>query len=233
MDFYLITLIIAVVFILYAYWKGKIDNSALISSGVIGFIVLFSLGDRWPYLWLILVFFFVGNIVTKYRYSKKERRSVAEGTRTWKNVFGNGGAATIFAIFYWLTGNEILLLAFIGAMATASGDTFATEVGQAHEKEPRLITNFKRVRVGTSGGVSVHGLIAALIGAGVISFVALILSQNLLTFVIGILAGFIGCNADSLFGATIERKRLDKHMINFLGTLSGGISAMILSYFVL
>jgi len=234
MDFRLLaTILVAIIFLLFAYRKGKIDSSALISSGIIGFTVLFSLGDRWSYLWLILTFFFMGNLVTKYKHSRKENRDVAEGIRTWKNVFGNGGSATVFALLYWITGKEILLAGFIGAMATAAGDTFATEVGQAHEREPRLITNFRKVKVGTSGAVSLYGLIAALIGAGIISLIALILSQNLLTFAIGILSGFIGCNADSLIGATIERKRLDKHMTNFLGTLSGGVSAIILSYFLL
>jgi len=232
MDLYLATVVIAIVFIIFAYWKGKIDLSALVLSGIVGFVVLFSLGEKWPYLWLIMVFFFIGNLVTKYKYSRKESNGVAEGIRTWRNVFGNGSSATIFALLYGITGNGILLFGFMGAMATAAGDTFATEVGEAHEKEPMLITNFKKVRVGTSGAVSTPGLIAALIGAGIISLVAVVLEQNSSIFLIGILAGFIGCNVDSLVGATIE-KRLNKHITNFLGTLSGGLAAMILSYFLL
>jgi len=232
MEFYLATVIIAILFIIFAYWKSKIDLSALVLSGVVGFVVLFSLGERWSYLWLIMVFFLIGNLVTKYKYSRKESNGVAEGIRGWENVFGNGGAATIFALLYGITGNGILLFGFLGAMATAAGDTFATEIGEAHEKEPRLITNFKKVKVGTSGAVSAPGLIAALIGAGIVSSTALILNQNSSILLIGILAGFIGCNVDSLVGATIE-KGLNKHVTNFLGTLSGGISAIILSYFLL
>ncbi len=232
MDLYLATVIIAIAFILFAYWKGKIDLSALLLSGVVGFVVLFSLGEKWPYIWLILVFFFIGNLVTKYKYSRKESNGVAEGIRTWKNVFGNGGSATIFALLYGVTGNGLFLLGFMGAMATAAGDTFATEVGEAHEREPRLITNFKKVRVGTSGAISRYGLIAALVGAGIIASIAFILEQNSSVLLIGILAGFVGCNVDSLVGATIE-KRLNKHVTNFLGTLSGGMAAVILSYFVL
>ena len=232
MEFYLATVIIAILFIIFAYWKGKIDLSALVLSGVVGFVVLFSLGGKWPYLWLILVFFFIGNLVTKYRYSRKESNGVAEGIRTWKNVFGNGGSATIFALLYGITGNEIILLGLLGAMATAAGDTFATEVGEAHEREPRLITTFKKVKVGTSGAISRYGLVAALVGAGIISLIAAIMEQNSSVLLIGILAGFIGCNVDSLVGATIE-KMLNKHVTNFLGTLSGGMAAVILSYLIL
>ncbi|MBU4265702.1 MAG: DUF92 domain-containing protein [Candidatus Altiarchaeota archaeon] len=232
MEFYLATVIIAILFIIFAYWKGKIDSSALVLSGVVGFVVLFSLGGKWPYLWLILVFFFIGNLVTKYRYSRKESNGVAEGIRTWKNVFGNGGSATIFALLYGITGNEIILLGLLGAMATAAGDTFATEVGEAHEREPRLITTFKKVKVGTSGAISRYGLVAALVGAGIISFIAFIITGNPPVFLVGVLAGFIGCNVDSLVGATIE-KMLNKHVTNFLGTLSGGMAAVILSYLIL
>jgi len=228
--FFLATVIFAIVIILYAYQKKKIDISALLASGAVGTVALLTVGVDW--LYLILAFFIMGNLITKYKYGAKENLGVEEGIRTFRNVFGNGGAATIFAIFYLLTDkNPVLLLGFIGAMATATADTFATEIGQAHEREPRLIINLRKTKVGTSGAVSLPGSIAALIGAGIISSIPLLFSINLdkiLIFSIGTISGFIGCNIDSLIGATIERKRVDKHMTNFLGTLSGGISAILL-----
>lgn len=228
--FFLATVIFAVAIILYAYQKKKIDLSALVAAGLVGTVALLTVGVDW--LYLILTFFIIGNLITKYKYSAKKNLGVAEGIRTFRNVFGNGGAATIFAIFYLLTDrNPVLLLGFMGAMATATADTFATEIGQAHEREPRLITNLRKTKVGTSGAISLPGSIAALIGAGIISSIPLFFSINLdktPIFFIGTISGFIGCNVDSLIGATIERKKVDKHMTNFLGTLSGGISAMLL-----
>jgi uncharacterized protein (TIGR00297 family) len=227
------TLILSAAIILYAYKNKKIDLSAAAAAGIVGGVALLTVGVDW--LYLILAFFVAGNLITRYRYSVKENLGVAEGVRTFKNVFGNGGAAAVFAIFYIFTErNPILLLGFMGAMATATADTFATEIGGAHDKRPRLITTFRKTKVGTSGAVSIPGSVGALIGAAIISaisFLFLVNTDRIPIFFIGIISGFIGCNIDSLIGATIERKKIDKHMTNFLGTLSGGISAMLLYLF--
>ncbi|MEA3255750.1 MAG: DUF92 domain-containing protein [Candidatus Altiarchaeota archaeon] len=228
--FFLATIIFAVVVIFYAYRRKKIDFSALAASGVVGAVALLTVGVYW--LYLILAFFIIGNLVTKYRYSAKESLGVAEGVRTYKNVFGNGGAATVFAILYPLTGwNPVLLLGFIGSMATATADTFATEVGGAHDREPRLITNLRKTKAGTSGAISLPGSIGALIGAATISLIPLLFTVELdktLIFFTGTISGFIGCHVDSLIGATLERTRGNTHITNFLGTLSGGITAILL-----
>lgn len=204
---------------------GKIDFSALIASGFVGLVVIFSLLEDWPLLYLVIGFFVFGNLVTKYKYSVKEGYRVAEGVRSFRNVFGNGGAATIFSILFFFTGLPALLFAVVGSMATAMADTFATEVGQAHEKRPWLITSWKRVEVGRSGAVSIYGLIAALVGAALISSIPLLFGRHLGVLFIGAFAGFLGCNVDSFIGATVERKRLDKHLTNFIATTAGGLAA--------
>lgn len=231
-PYFLFTFAFAIFIIVYAYWKNKIDRSAMIASGIVGFTVLFSLGDYWHMIYLVLAFFGFGNLITKYRYSVKEKYRVEEGVRTFRNVFGNGGAATVFSILYFITQSPILLLGVVGSVATASADTFATEVGQAHERTPRLITTLKKVRVGRSGAVSSYGLIASLMGATIISLIPLFSGGSLAIFFIGISTGFIGCMIDSLIGATIERKKLDKHMTNFIATTAGGVFAVLLgNYF--
>ena len=196
---------------------------------MVGAVALLTVGVYWIYL--ILAFFIIGNLVTKYRYSAKESLGVAEGMRTYKNVFGNGGAATVFAILYSLTGrNPVLLLGFIGSMATATADTFATEVGGAHSREPRLITNLRKTKAGTSGAVSLPGSMGALIGAAIISLIPLLFIVGLdktLIFFTGTISGFIGCHVDSLIGATLEGEKGNTHITNFLGTLSGGITAIL------
>ena len=219
----LITLAIACGLILYAYLKKKIDLSALVGSGVVGIVALISVGFYW--LFIILAFFIAGNLVTKYRYSEKKRQGIEQKIRTIKNVLGNGLSAIIFAVLYALTQNPLFLFGYLGAMATASADTFATEIGQVHGK-PLLITSLKKVPVGTNGGVSLPGLFAAAIGSAIISIIPLIFENNPSFFFIGTLSGFIGCNIDSVLGATIERKIFDKHAINFSATFGGGIVAI-------
>lgn len=239
-SFLLITILIAIFIILLAYLTKKIDRSALVASGIVGFGSLFLLKEYWKLIYVILGFFILGNLITKYKFKKKEKEGVAEGIRTFRNVVGNGGAAIIYAILYYsISENPISILflfAFIAAMATATADTFATEIGEAHEIKPRLITNFKKVKVGTSGAVSLPGTIGALTGAAILSLIPLSFSSlsnnfdKFLIFIIPTLSGFIGCNIDSVLGATVEKKTLDKHMINFIATLSGGFFAAVLSF---
>jgi len=93
-----VTVVFSVVVILYAYVKKKIDLSAAVASGVVGVAALLMVGVEWIYL--ILAFFVYGNLVTRYKYKVKERYGVAEKARTYRNVFGNGGAALLFAFFY-------------------------------------------------------------------------------------------------------------------------------------
>lgn len=228
--FFSVTILFAFFVITYAYLKRKIDFSAIIATSFIGLIFIFMVDIEW--LYLLIGFFIFGNLVTKYKYKIKEEEGVAEGVRTFRNVFGNGGAAAIFAIFYFLMDrNPIFYFGILGAMATASADTFATEIGQAHEKKPKLITNMKRVKVGTPGAVSLPGIFGSLLGAFLISAIPLIFSQPLDFLFFGTISGISGCITDSLFGATIERKKVDKHMTNFFATLSGGIIAMLLFLF--
>jgi len=175
--------------------------------------------------------------VTHYKYKIKARRGMAQETRTFRNVLGNGAAALIFALLYHFTGQPIMLVGFIGAMAAAAADTFATEIGEVHSREPRLITTFEKTRTGTSGAISIVGFIAALTGAAIISLIPMFFPVGFdksVLFVIGTLSGFAGCCADSLVGATLEgrTRHVDNHVTNFIGTLSGGVSAVFLYWLV-
>lgn len=97
----------------------------------------------------------------------------------------NGGMATELAIMYlcdvgsgqrpvnfhgdyrasWLG------IAVLGALSCANGDTWASELGTVVGCfQPRLITTWRKVPVGTNGGVTVGGLFFSLIGGLVIGF---------------------------------------------------------------
>ena len=92
-PYFLLTLGVSVAVILVAYAKKKIDTSAVLASGLVGFLVMFSLSDKWFLIYLVVAFFALGNLVTRYRFSVKAEYKVAEGIRSFLNVFGNGGAA--------------------------------------------------------------------------------------------------------------------------------------------
>jgi uncharacterized membrane protein len=95
--------------------------------------------------------------------------------------------------------------------------------------------------VGTNGGVSLPGLGASMLGSGLISLVALAFWFDvqkssrtvLLLTCICLLSGFLGGIVDSVLGATVEDKKplkLNKHHVNILATLFGGVFAVLLGY---
>lgn len=229
--FLIITVILSVLILVYAFIKKKIESTALLASGFIGMVIFISLGDLWYWIYIVLAFFIVGNLVSKYKLGEKQRNGVGQEIRTYENVFGNGGAAVIYCLPYYISHDPIFLYGFLGAMATATADTFATEIGQIYDKQPRLITNpFKKVKVGTSGAVSAPGTVASLAGAFLLSLIPVFFAHHILFLYVGSIAGFIGCIIDSLLGAVVERRYMDKHMVNFCATFMGGLTAVGLAF---
>lgn len=247
-----LTVLVAFSLVLYAYLKRKINTSAFVGTLTLGAIIMLAFGLEFGYagVLVLLAFFLFGNLVTKYKYDKKAMLGVAEGKKGMRdinNVLGNGLSPLIFAVLYAVPSqshNTIFLLGFSGAVATACADTFSTEIGQA-EANPRLITTLKKVPVGTNGGVSLPGLCASLLGSGLISLVGLAfwfdlqMSKRtiLLLLCICLLSGFLGGILDSFLGATVEDKpfykiRVNKHGVNILATLFGGILAILLGYYL-
>jgi uncharacterized protein (TIGR00297 family) len=224
--FFASTIVLSVLIILYAYLRGKIDLSAVFASGFVGIVALLTVGVEWIYL--ILAFFVLGNLVTRYNYKIKEGYGVAEKVRSYQNVFGNGGAAMVFAVLYKLSGdNPVFLLGYAGAMASAAADTFATEIGEVHGRCPRMVTTLKKAVIGTNGAISCAGCLAALLGAAMVSAMPYLFASGINKesfFVLATASGVFGCYVDSWVGAALEgrSKFLDNHMTNFIGTLSGG-----------
>ncbi|KAG6539025.1 hypothetical protein ZIOFF_004177 [Zingiber officinale] len=109
-----------------------------------------------------------------------------------------------------------LLGGIVGHYACCNGDTWSSELGMLSSDQPRLITTLKKVRKGTNGAVTIHGLVAA-IAAGFaigITFALIgllttecslnVLWRQLLIVPIAAAAGLIGSLIDSLLGATLQ-----------------------------
>ena len=237
-----VTALVALSSVIYTYVKRKINTAAFLGTLALGAGILITLRLRYSYCGLLalLAFFLFGNLVTKYKYEKKAALGVAEsnrGMRDINNALGNGLSPLIFAISFAISRNAIFLIGFSGSVATACADTFSTEIGQA-DGRPRLITTLKRVPVGTNGGVSLPGIGAALLGSALISLVSLTFPLNLdmdkrTSFTICLISGFMGSLADSVLGATLEDRnpfKLNKHHVNILATLFGGIIAILIAY---
>ncbi len=204
-----------------AYRLKSLDITGLIAGIVVGGIIL--AGSGWPGLIIIMVFFAVSALSTRLRYEYKRRLGFGQekgGARGWRNTFANGGVAAAAALAGLFSGGAIFAASFLGAMATSTADTLATEIGLLSRSRPRLITNLgKKVGAGTSGGVTLIGELMVILGSLLIGLAAVLLAQSALPFdlteslgekqILGVLSitligGFAGANFDSLLGATVQ-----------------------------
>lgn len=233
--------IITGVILLFAYKKKKIDGAGIFSAGILGVVCLIAFGAKG--MWLMLMFFVSGNIVTRAGKHEKENNNISQKKRTYVNVIANGGASVIFALLYIWSSNLIYFLGLFGAMACALADTSATELGMALavklKKHPILFDFKKRkiekVEIGTPGAVSLGGFFSSMIGSAIMSIPLLFWGYSFTAFSICCFAGFLGAALDSLFGCTIERQWGNKnttHWINFTTTLIAGCMAIIFNLII-
>ena len=161
-------------------WKAHIlDEGGTISAFLIVFVTFVAPPDGWKWFIVLLLFLMVSSYMTHYKYQAKRKKGFAQekgGARGWPNVSANGVVAGLMALsipFFPQPSQELILAAFLGAVATANADTLATEIGLLNPSDPRLITNLRKiVPAGTSGGISIFGEIATLSGALVIGVAA-------------------------------------------------------------
>lgn len=173
-----------------------------------------------PYLALLVLFVVASVLATRFRFEDKMRKHVQEGTH------GERGVANVLAHILVPTGLVALgwaapagispaITAFLYASALAFGasDTFASEFGVLAGRARSLLTG-KLVTPGTNGGVSALGEAWAFVGA----FTTALVGGGLFalfrqpipplgTFLLGVtLAGFLGCQVDSVLGETMENR---------------------------
>ena len=195
---------------------------------------------------VLLSFFAIGSLSTKFRYEEKRERGVAEdndGARGSANVLGNAAVALAAVLGYAASSADLLavdaelfLFAFAGSVATAMSDTLSSEIGGVFDT-PRLITTFEPVEPGTDGGVTWQGEVAGLVGATIVAVIAFAFFPEVETVGAAVIvaAGFVGMTVDSLLGATLEGSLLGNQGVNFLATLSGALvcALLVLSFAVL
>lgn len=216
-----------------AYRMRIADISAMLSATLLGVVIIISTDIKWYVI--LLAFFLLGGLFTRYKYDFKKSRGIAEskgGVRGYKNVFSNSLVALALAVAYKVFPSYAMLLlpAYLGSIATATGDTLASEIGQTWKGEPIMITTFKKVRHGTDGGVTTLGEFAAFAGAGAIALLSLMFLKNDVGLAFAVLAGgFIGTNIDSVLGATLQQRGyLSNNGVNLFATISGAIISAIL-----
>jgi len=193
-----------------AFAVRSLSLSGAIASVFLG-TTIYGLGD-WRAAAVLIAFFLTSSILERL-LKPLGRRPVGAyekgGQRDAGQVLGNGlAAAALMVIAYLNPGTSWPWLGFAGSIAAVNADTWATELGVLSSGWPRLITRlWQRVPPGTSGGVSLIGILAAAVGSSVIGVLAGLVAPELLrNLIVPIIAGgFGGALFDSYLGATVQR----------------------------
>ena len=117
---------------------------------------------------LVLLAFFVPSVVLS-RFGRARKRGLVDvgkhGARDAMQVLANGGVATVCAVGWVVTHDVRWAVAFAGAYAAATADTWATEIGTLARRAPRSILTLRPVATGMSGGITLPGTLAEIAGA--------------------------------------------------------------------
>lgn len=178
-------------------------------------------------------FFIAGSAVTALGRSKKERLGIAEknkGQRTAGQVLANGGVAALAGALAWLDPQQSVLwqLAAAASLASASADTLSSELGSIYGRSFYNILTFKKDKCGLDGVVSFEGSLWGIAGSAMIALIYVIAYRYSMLAIWIVVAGFAGNLADSILGASLERKGwLKNDQVNFLNTLIAAIIGLL------
>ena len=222
----LLICIFALVLGIGAYWAKAADSDAVLSETIVCLLVILFAGLSW--FILLLAFYLLGGAFTRYGYSQKHKLGIAQshgGRRGYKNVYSNSLVPLVLAICFGVYGNDVFIFAFIASVATANGDTLASEIGETSRSKPRMITTLKETEPGVDGGVTPLGEAASLAGAIIIGLLATGMGMvGVSGIVVAAIGGFLGTNFDSLLGATLQsRGILSNNGVNLVATAFGAL----------
>lgn len=209
---------------------------------------------------MLIGFFLTSTALGRIKADLRARRIggiVAKGgARDARQVLANGGLFAGTALGYLAHPSPLWMAMGGGALAAAAADTWATEIGTLARQAPRHVLAWHTVPPGTSGGVTVVGLLASVAGAALIGGLGLLAGWPGAAVVATVLGGVAGGFADSLLGAAVQARRwcdrctgateqpvhvcgsttrfsggvpwIDNDAVNLLSVALGGAAALIL-----
>ena len=233
------TVLLAIVWFLP---KKLLTPAGIVHAWILGVLIWGCLG--WRGYAVVVFYFLVGSSITRVGMAQKEAAGIAEkrsGARGPENVWGSALTGAICAIGSalvpltfpsqrgWLIG--LLLLGYVASFSTKLADTCSSEIGKAYGQRTFLITTLQPVPRGTEGAVSLEGTIAGVVASVAIALVSWSVGLiPLWQVAICMVAAFIGTNAESVIGATLQSRFawLTNEVVNILNTLIGAIAAVLL-----
>lgn len=224
-TWWLVVIVLALLGLSLMAWSLEaLDVPGAVLAFVMGLVVAVVGGIPW--LVLMTLFTIVGVLATAAGRARKREAGLVEdeGERSWPNVLANGSAATIAVLALLVFDPVVAVLAFTTAVAAATADTLASEVGCLSPRARCVVPPFAPMQPGRNGAVSLLGQAAAAAGALAIAAAAVpLIDLPVRLMWVPAVAGWLGCQMDSVLGATLERDAerdgpLSKQHVNFIAS---------------
>lgn len=249
----IIALFLSLLISLGAFFIHWVSLDGFFAASVFGTVVL-GLGG-WILAGLVLIFFVTGSLISRELIVNiDDKRGEAFSTRfkvrrNGLQIWSNGFWLVFFGVLWFLFQVEVFLIMAAAAVASATADTWATELGSRKQGRTVLITNFNTVEPGSDGGVSLRGILAAFWGALLIALSFMIFNWGVSLEYVSIItiSGFLGCLTDSYLGAIYQYRLKDEdnwfnryftsheyanNAVNWGSTGAGALFALILMQLV-
>lgn len=191
-------------------WISLEATKAVIILGtmVVGF-------GGWTLAFAVAFFFGASSFLTilNGRKSNEPYNSIEiseDRRRDGYQVWANGFWVAVFCTLWFALDSVACLIAAFAALAAATADTWATEIGTLNPGVTRMITTFEKVQSGTEGGISLKGTLAGILGALMISLFIFYLGilSPLKFFSVVFFGGVVGLLIDSILGAIFLDKKI-------------------------
>ena len=206
-------LVLALLIATISYKFRAVSISGAIGMMIMGTIVF---GFGGPIFSIPLLFFFVSSSILSAIKNSAKKNSLKvldkTGPRDIWQVCANGGVATVCVIISFFTGDIRWFFPYLASLCEASSDTWATEIGTLFRGSPRSIITLEKVQPGQSGGISIPGSAAAILGASMTMLFTLWIEYLILPnssfqinyWIAAANSGLAGCVLDSILGGSLQ-----------------------------
>jgi len=238
---------------------GALTTSGAWAATIIGTLAVVA---GWEWAALLIAYFVTSSALSRFGRARKERRTAGmiakHGSRDAWQVAANGGVFALAALGMGIHPDPRWIALGAGSLAASAADTWATELGTLYGGSPRSILTWRLVPVGTSGGISAIGTLAAFAASGFVAGLVLAFGWIRPIALAVAIGGVAGAVADSVLGATVQSRRwcdacnrmtervvhdcgadtrsvggvrwIENDMVNFLsGAIGGVLSAMLVA----
>jgi uncharacterized protein (TIGR00297 family) len=227
-----ITVLFAAMFASYKY--NKLTLVAALTGGLIATSIF--AGAGFTGISMLATFFITATLATSH--SKKDKQKIIselianQEKRNTGQVLANGATAGMFGLLMYLIPvyAPLFVVLIASSLASATADTWSSELGTVYGRRFYNIITLKPDEKGRDGVISLEGTLIGIGGSAFISFIYALGFGFSINFVYIILAGTAGNLADSVAGATLERKGVfNNDAVNLLNTTVAPLTAWLLT----